>query len=153
MNEELAMVIAETSNAPEKHPDLTLRYIRGHEMSGMIEFRMTSDGRYELSHINRYGKANRFSGEMDAPKRAAIFGSAQINGLLEIPSSTDIAPEDDIPTIVDVACGDLAHHLYIGDFEETRDSAFEQFEADLQTVFDDLSEGAITAATIPRAPR
>ena len=110
----------------------------------MIQFQMKLDGSYTLSSsYPPWSDEVRYDGQMDDTQRDAVLNSIQTNQLLEIPSSTRIAREDEIPIVVELTYQDLSHRLLVWELDEPQNTNISNFEAGLQAIFDELSQGAI----------
>ncbi len=129
---------------PDAYPDLKLGYTHGHELSGMVEFDMTFDGRFKLTNsIPPWEKPTIFSGQMDASQRRLVLEAIQSSRLWDIQSSARIAAEDEIPTVVEINFAKLSHRLLVWKNDEPKNQDLVVLETHLQQVFDQLSNGLV----------
>ena len=149
MGANLKNIVAEACEDPGKYPNLMLLYIHGHELSGMIRFQMTLDGNYVLTSNCPPGQDElRYTGKLDSKQRDAILSSIKTSQLFDIQSSTRIAADDEIPTVVQLTYKDLSHRLLVWEHDEPTNPNFARFEMDLQAVFSELSKGTINVTDI-----
>ena len=142
MSAALAQAVAEAARNPDAHPDLTLTYDRGHELSGFTHFEARADGRYALTADNpRRGTSVEREGTLDPEQRAALFGAVQETRLLDQPSSTRRIGDDEQPIDVVVGHAGEEHRLTLWAKDATANPDFTRFETALRALIGTLSAG------------
>jgi hypothetical protein len=149
VEETIKELVSKMRDTPEKYTGLKISYTRGHALSGMIQFSLTLNGTYSLIYdFPHEADQSRFSGTLTASERDVLLNSIYSNHVLEIPSSTSIAPEDEIPVVIELIYLKLKYQIILWKMEEPENSRLLKFQADLQTLFDKISSGKVKIASI-----
>ena len=141
--EQLRELLGKAAQEPTSVLDLMLSYHRGHELSGIIDFSLRSDGAYTLRSSERGGLNPRtVAGRLDRERVVAIWSAADKTRLLDVPSSTRAIGDDEVPITVELEHGALSHRLEIWTRDAREHPDFRRFEASLRALLQGLSPGS-----------
>jgi hypothetical protein len=141
---ELAEVVAKAARDASAYPDLTFRYTRGHELSGITRFELQPGGPFVLRSTEaRTQRTVTFEGELQASQRAELLRAADASRLLEVQSSSRRIGDDEVPVLVELRYGDAAVELKIWAGDAASNESFHAFEHSLWALLEDLSQGVI----------
>jgi hypothetical protein len=140
----LREVVAKAARDPAAHPDLTLTYQRGHELSGMTRFGLRADGHYTLTSDDprrQHGVA--LEGELEPAQRDTILTAIDEARLLDVPSSSRNIGDDEQPIVVELRHDGAEHRLVIWAGDARSDPGFAHFETVLRGVMRQISDGEV----------
>lgn len=123
---------------------LVFQYQRGHEMSGIVSFRVDKDGGYELSRTARKSTGPlTFSGKLEAAQSQALYGALARASILEIPRSTRPIGDDEQPITLRLTDGQVTFDLTIWAKDAAENAHVTDFTSTLYPLIDQLSQGQI----------
>ena len=123
---------------------LHFHYQRGHEMSGIVSFRVGKDGPYELSRTARKNTGPlAFTGKLDAAQLQALYGALARASILEVPSSTRPIGDDEQPIVLRIGDGHQLFELTLWAMDARENARFTDFTSTLYPLIEKLSQGQI----------
>jgi hypothetical protein len=129
---------------PARHPGFTLKYLRGHALSGTTQFTMTGAGAYTLeSNVTTGRKPFSERGQLEPPQRDDVLQLIDSNDVIATPPSTRNIADDEEPVVIEVSEGDQAYRLMIWHGDAVKHDRFHAFERGLLALVKALSKGAV----------
>ena len=143
MTAKLREIVVKAIAQPEHHAALELEYLRGHDLSGTTQLKVSVAGHYELSsNVTKDEQRRSWSGELAVADRDALLKAIDETQLLDVPSSTRKIHDDEEPIIVTLRYEKLVHQARIW-HDDARPSGFYRFEAHINALVKKLSGGEI----------
>lgn len=140
---ELREIVARAISAPDRYAALELDYLRGHELSGTVRFKVTGAGDYELdSDATRDERPRSWSGKLDPADREALLSAIGSTGMLDAMSSTRNIKDDEEPILVSLEHEALRHELRVW-HDDVGAAGLAAFEAHVNALVRKLSGGEI----------
>jgi len=145
LRDALERTLADSADASAPH----LAYSRGHALSGMTRFEVDGSGHYRLESNETMGREQvAYSGTLEEDERAALLRAMLEHDLLATPSSTRNLADDEVPVILTLSSGPIAHELRIWDNDARENPEFHAFETALLALVRKLSGGAILTSPL-----
>ncbi len=140
----LGEIVAKAAARPDTYPDLKVAYRRGHEMSGVTACELRDGRSYRLKADNqRRQTAYAFSGALSLKQRQGLLEALVAASFFDIPSSTRVLDDDEIPVTIEVAHDDLNYQLDMWAADGRENAAYVQLEQAFRALFAELSDGQI----------
>jgi hypothetical protein len=144
MKDKLRAVAHDAAINPSRHPGFTLKYLRGHALSGTTQFTMTAVGAYSLeSNVTEGRKPFTGGGQLDAVQRDGMLQLLDTNDVIGTPPSTRNIADDEEPVVIEVSEGDQTYRFMIWHGDAVKLPRFHAFERGLLALVKELSRGAV----------
>lgn len=123
---------------------LSLTYRRGHDLAGLVTFEAHGDGTFRLSHSGgRQDQHRSLEGRLLPGQFAELAAAVETSGVLDTEGSTRPLGDDEIPILVLVKAGDLAHRVLVWQGDVVNHPGFARLDAIIREVIRQL-EGTAT---------
>jgi hypothetical protein len=144
MKDKLRAAAHDAAINPARHPGFTLKYLRGHALSGTTQFTMTGAGAYSLeSNVTAGRKPFADQGQLEGPQRDGVLQLLDTNDVIGTPPSTRTIADDEEPVVIEVSEGDQSYRLMIWHGDAVKHERFHAFERGLLALVRELSAGAV----------
>jgi len=144
MKDKLRAAAHEAAFNPSRHPGFTLKYLRGHALSGTTQFTMTAAGAYTVeSNVTSGRQPFTGDGQLDATQRDQLLQLLDDNDVIGTPPSTRNIADDEEPVVIEVSEGDASYRFMIWHGDAVKHARFHAFEHGLLAVVHQLSGGVV----------
>jgi len=125
---------------PSRSP-ISLSYQWGHEMSGTVSTSVGPDGAFDLSRSDEGSlNARSTTGHLTPDQLARLLSAIGNGALLDLRSSERPIGDDEVPILVEVRAGDIAHAVRIWAQDAAENPMFSQFEKVLLEILDEAAD-------------
>ena len=144
MKDKLRTLAHEAAVNPAQHAGFTLKYSRGHALSGTTQFTMTASGTYTVeSNVTQGRKPFRISGQLTPAQRDDLLKLLDNNDIIDTPPSTRNIADDEEPVVVEVGESEQTYRLMIWHGDAVNNARFHAFERGVLALVQQLSGGVV----------
>lgn len=144
LKEKLQEIAAKAATNPDAYATFEMHYVRGHELSGMTEFKVNAAGEYTLNSNVTSGRREVVkSGILTVNERNDLLTAINETELLKTPPSTRNIGDDEQPVIITVSYDNMSYRLSLWHEDAKKNPSFHNFELRLLAIMNKIADDAI----------